>query len=159
VRRTGGTPAGTVIMLPDRTDEDGRPVFHDSAVGVVKTLQARGLPVRAATSGLGARYISEYGAGSDIVANIVLGVVGNLTYDALATMVTLVRLRLLNALGGAEHAVDTSRVDVTIDELDVSETGAVRMRGFHYSGACGALPETLRGIVAGNEEPGGQADA
>ncbi len=140
------TPEGAVVMLPDRIDEAAGPMFHDDAVGVVKTLQAQGHNVRAANISHPPHYLSEYGA-AEIVSSIVLGVAGNFTYDSILTIATLVRLRVMNALHRSDEAVDEAQVRLSIDELDITEGGAVRLRGLSYSGPVEGIAPTLNGIL------------
>lgn len=151
----GDTPAGTVVMLPDRLDDRGQPVFHDDAVGVVKTLRAHGHRVQAATTSRRSEYVSEYGAAADIASSIALGVAGNLTYDTLKTIVELVRCRVRNAVGGASSAVDPARVEVSIDELTVTPAGVTSVRGFQYTGPVSHLSSTLAELLPSGDPPGG----
>ncbi|MGY1697359.1 hypothetical protein ACI780_20860 [Geodermatophilus sp. SYSU D00814] len=141
------TPEGAVVMLPDRIDETAGPVYHDDAVGVVKTLRAQGHNVQAASISGSAQYISEYGVTAEIVSSIVLGVAGNLTYDTIKTISTLVRLRVLNALHGGNKTVDKAQVQLSLDELSISEKGAIQLRGLSYTGTVEGVVPALTAVI------------
>jgi len=144
------TARGFIIMMPDCKGQDGVPLFHDDAVGVIKTLQAGGLPVVGPSVSQPTRYLSEYSAAPQIVSSIVLGVAGNFTYDIIKVIVTLAKLRIQNALHGAGS--DDANVQLEIDEIDIRPDGAVSVRGFSYIGPVGGIETSLGALVRGHEE-------
>jgi hypothetical protein len=91
---------GTLLLLPEKTDDQGRALYRDDNAGLVKTLRQKGARMEFSCRKDRRTYLSEFSAG-EIIANIALGVIGNFTTDVIKYATYAIQLRVAAALGRA----------------------------------------------------------
>lgn len=116
----------TLLLLPIKVDSDGSPLYRDDDAGFVKTARWKNIPLKLATGRSPKRYVSEYSAG-EVIVQIMLGVIGNLTTDQLKSIAALTRIKLNAALSTLQSGDSSSdRVKISIAELELSEDKKAR---------------------------------
>lgn len=140
-------PQSTILLLPDRIDNTTRlALYQESVVGLVKSINAE------STEGMSfawpsneRTYLSEYGA-TEIIFSLALGVIGNLSTDALKIIVRAVRVKIANVLGsGTDNADGDAEINVKIGRIDAG-SGRV-IEGFEYTGPAAEVVELIEGIL------------
>ena len=72
----------SILLLPTKVEANNVALYLDQDAGFVKSARAEGVDLSLATDKEQNRYLSEYSAG-DVIAQILLGVTGNLSTDYL----------------------------------------------------------------------------
>jgi hypothetical protein len=141
---------GMLLVLPHSLDESGLALYRDDNAGIVKTARAAGVDIKFAHPNF--NYLSEHGAG-EVIANIALGVIGNLTTDVLRHVTYFVRLRLAAALGFPVEAVDDVEGRVILKMARYESPSGHVIEGFEYSGPAGAVVETIKRLAPSSDGP------
>jgi hypothetical protein len=143
----GTADAGTLLLLPDKTDDQGHGLYRDDNAGLVKTLRRNGASVVFSHQREHRSYVSEYSAG-EIVANIALGVIGNFTTDVISHATYAIRLRVAAALGRAipgDFKSDES-IQVNIARYESSPERKV-IEGFECTGPAKEVVRLIESLV------------
>ncbi|UOZ10199.1 hypothetical protein [Amycolatopsis sp. WQ 127309] len=110
-----------ILLLPTKVEANNVALYLDQDAGFVKSVRAEGVNLSMATDKDKNRYLSEYSAG-EVIAQILLGVVGNLSTDYLKMTVIATRVRIVSVLAGFPLNRSKDRVRISIAELKVTET-------------------------------------
>jgi hypothetical protein len=113
--------SGTLLLLPDKIGDEGQALYRDDNAGLVKTVRAQGAKLDFAWPRDQRVYLSEFGAG-EVIANVMLGVIGNFTTDTIKYMVYAIRIRVAAALGRGVS-----------DDLDADNAITVKIARFESS--------------------------
>lgn len=150
-------PVGTLLILPDKFSEDGKPQYRDDNAGLVKTAKANGIPLEYSFSRDKRQLLSEYSAGV-IVANILLGVAGNFAADGIKMVANVVRLRVRAALHKDGEELEAAGVRLRIAEYSSGPDWKV-IRGLEYSGPVAGVEKALLEALEnpGHVDGGGNA--
>jgi hypothetical protein len=132
---------GTLLILPDKFSDDGKPQYRDDNAGLVKTAKANGFALEYSFSREQRQLLSEYSAGA-IVANILLGVAGIFAADGIKMVVNVVRLRVRAALHNEDREVEEAVVRLRIAEYSSGPDWKV-VRGLEYSGPVAGVEKAL----------------
>lgn len=132
---------GTLLILPDKFSDNGRPQYRDDNAGLVKTAKANGVALEYSFSREERELLSEYSAGA-IVANILLGVAGNFAADAIRKVAHVVRLRVRAALHKEGKDLEKAVVRLRIAEYSSGPDWKV-VRGLEYSGPVAGVEKAL----------------
>jgi hypothetical protein len=136
----------TILLLPEKFDNDRLALYSDTNAGLIKTARAIGISVEFGYDSDHRRYLSEYSAGK-VVAEIVLGIGTNLTTDLIKHIYNVVRIRVLAALGGSSNEqVDSAITNLKIARLEINSDGVVA-EGIECIGPVGGIETTLRSII------------
>ena len=110
-----------IFLLPTKVEDNDVALYLDQDAGFVKSARMEGVDLSLATDKEKSRYLSEYSAG-DVIAQILLGVVGNLSTDYLKMIAIATRVRIVSVLAGFPPGHSSDRVQISIAELEVTET-------------------------------------
>ncbi|MFC4859197.1 hypothetical protein [Actinophytocola glycyrrhizae] len=113
--------SGDILLLPAKIEDNNVALYLDQDAGFVKSARAEGVSLSMATDKENSRYLSEYSAG-EVIAQILLGVTGNLSTDYLKMIAIATRVRILSVLAGLPMSRSNDKIRISLTEIEVTET-------------------------------------